>query len=126
ARLERQRTGDTDALLHSAGKLPWILVLELAQFDQAQHFAGTLLTFVFGVFHDFQRKLHVLDDGAPVIEGGVLEDEAVVAVFACLWRWLAVDRHRSAGRLDQIGDNAQKGTFPAAGGSNERDELALL
>ena len=41
-RLECQRAGDADALLHPAGKLPGILVLEFAQFDQLEHGAGAL------------------------------------------------------------------------------------
>ena len=78
-----------------------------------------------GVAHDLQRQGDVALDGAPRIERRRLEDIAVGALLARLFRRHAVDRDRARGRLLQIGDDAQQGGLAAARRADEGDEFAL-
>ena len=58
------------------------------------------------------------------IERRRLEDIAIGALAARLLRRHAVDRDRAAGRLLEIGDDAQQRGLAAARRADERDELA--
>ena len=61
--------------------------------------------------------------GSPLEEHGVLEDDAVVVVGACLPGRLAVDSDGALRRVDQVADDAQKRRLPAARGPDQRHEL---
>ena len=73
-----------------------------------------------------ERQRDVLRDRAPVVEDGVLEDDPVVAVEPGLVRGLAVDEHVALARPDQVADDPQQRRLAAAGGADQRDELARL
>ena len=126
SRVERQRSRDRNALLHPAGELPGVVALEAAELDELEH----LLDLGRAPFPvpagQLERQGDVLGDGAPVVENGVLEDDAVVAVDPCLTSGLAVDERRSRGRLDQVADDPQERRFATARGADQGDELALF
>ena len=71
-----------------------------------------------------QRERDVLRDRAPVVEDGVLEDDAVVAVEARLTGGLAVHHHVPGRGLDEVADDAQQRRLAASRRPDERDELA--
>ena len=61
------------------------------------------------------------------IEGVVLEDHRDVAILRIDVRHVsAADQDRAVTDLLQPGDAAQKRRLPAAGGTHEHDELAVL
>ena len=73
---------------------------------------------------DLQRQRHVARDGAPGIERRRLEHIAVLARQPRLAGGEPVDRKPPAGRLLEVGDDAQQRGLAAAGGADEGDELA--
>ena len=59
-RVEGQRTGDGDALLHPARELPGVVAGELLQPHQGQHPLSTGFMLGFREAHHLQRQHHVL------------------------------------------------------------------
>ena len=127
-----QRAAERGALQHAAGELPGMLVAEGAEPDFLEQRVGAVaeLGLVFGaVFlpewrHDLQRHHHVVAHREPGQHGRVLKRHA--------------DAHRlgadlapgdidvAAARIDQSGDQLEDGRFAATGGTDQRDEIALL
>ncbi len=127
ARLDRQRAGDADALLHAAGDLARQLVLRRQQADKIERGAGALgqLGALFRrAENPLHRQVHVLEAGQPGQQRVVLEHHGAVRAgpgdFA-----LGAQQH-AAGRAGQAGDQVQQGGLAAAGMADQGDELALL
>ena len=89
--IEGERAGNGGALLHAAGKLPGEFLAEAGEVDERQRMVDALFLLGLGIAHDFKRKGDVLLDGAPWIKGGGLEDIAIGAVLAGVFRRRAVD-----------------------------------
>ena len=121
--LEREGACDGDALLHAAGKLPGVVVAEMLELDELEHFFDTRLAARAVPAEELERERDVLADGPPLEEHRVLEDDPVIVVDACLPGGFAVDRDRAPRRIDQIADHAQKRRLPAAGWPDQRHEL---
>src|ERR687897_2784056 len=75
-RVERQGPRDRGALLHAAGELPGIFVLEALEVDEFELAPRPLAPLGPGEAEDLQRQLDVLGDRPPGIERRRLEDEA--------------------------------------------------
>ncbi len=122
-RVERESSGDGDPLLHPAGQLPGVVLVELGELNQIEHLCrGASVVDA----HDLQGQLHVLGDGPPVEKGGLLEHDAVVAVGSSSSRRLAVDGQIAARRRGEIPDQAQQGALSAPAGTDQGHELPEL
>ena len=125
-RIERQRPGDRDALLHAARQLPRMPLGERLELDEAEQVGGPAAALVGRVAHDLERQLDVLGDRPPVHQDrapGRPSRSRGPAGPAPAGLPLIVDR--AAGRLGQVADEPQQGRLAAAGRTDERDELAL-
>jgi hypothetical protein len=121
-RLERQRAGDGDALLHPAGQLRGAQVGDVGEVDELEHPLRAGAALRRAPAHDLQRQLDVAPDRAPVEQRRGLEDHAVVAALAGLTGGPAGDGHRPRRRRHQVGDDAQQRGLAAARGPQQRHE----
>jgi hypothetical protein len=122
--VEREGARDRDPLLHPAGELPRVVVLEpgeLDELDQLLHPRGAALAVP---AEHLERERDVLGDGTPVVEDGVLEDHPVVAVEPRLVGRLPVDHDLALARLHQVADDAKQRRLAAARRAYQRNELA--
>src|SRR6476469_4229019 len=126
SRVERQGSRDRDPLLHPAGELPGVVALEASELDELEHLLDLGRTPFPAPAGKLERQGDVLGNGAPVVENGVLEDDAVVTIDPRLTGGLAVYERRSRGRLDQVADDSQERRLAAARRSDQGDELALF
>ena len=122
-RRKRERTGDRNPLLHSAGELPRVVLLEALQLHEVDQLLDPLDPLPAVPAEDLERQPDVLLHGAPVEEHSVLEDDAVVAVEPRPVRALAVDHDVPARRLDQVADDPEERRLAAAGRPDQGDEL---
>src|SRR5207253_1298293 len=123
-RLERERARDRDALLHPAGELPGIALLEPGELDEREHRLRSIRTSGPVLRAHFERQFDVALDRAPIKEDRRLEDHAVVAVEPRAVRRLAVHLDRSCAWLGEIADEPQERGFAASRRTDERDECA--
>ncbi|WP_241559639.1 hypothetical protein [Hydrogenophaga sp. NH-16] len=124
--VEGERPGDRGALLHAARQLPGEFLAEAGEVDEVERLLDPLLLLLPGEAHDFERQGDVLLDGAPGIERRRLENIAVGAVLAGVFRRHAVDGYGARCVFFQIGNDTQEGGLAAAGGADEGDEVTLL
>ena len=122
-RVERERAGDRDPLLHPAGELPWVVVLEALELDQLEQLPYARRTLLAAPLQQLERQRDVLRDRAPVVEHRLLEDDSVVVVEPGAVSGLAVDLDDALARLDQVADDPQERRLAAAGRADQRDEL---
>ena len=85
-RLEGQRPGDRDALLHAARQLVGIVAEEVAELDEVEHLLRPARPGGAVRALDLERQLDVVLDRPPVEQDRRLEDHPVVAVAARLAR----------------------------------------
>ena len=132
-RVRRNRAGDGDTLLLTAGQLVRITVaifLDPHGFERAHNgFFDLGLAHLF----DLQTERDVLEHGHVRPQGVALEHQVQTAVFRLLIEGLvgvddrtAVDGHGAMLRLFKAGDNAQGGGFAAAGRAEQRHKIAVL
>src|SRR5919109_410104 len=122
---ERERAGDRDALLHASRELPGMMALEPGQLHKLQQFLHACGTPLAVPAQQLERQRDVLADRPPVVEDRVLEDDSVVAIEPGATRRLPVYDKSSRSWLDQVADDPQERRLAAAGGTDQRDELAL-
>src|SRR5919108_21771 len=122
--VEGEGSGDRDPLLHPAGELPRVMVLEPGQLDELDHLADALGAPAAVPAAHFERQGDVLRHRAPVVEDGVLKDDAVVAVDPGAVGGLSVDDDLARRRLDEIADDTEERRLPAARGADQGEELA--
>src|ERR671910_510098 len=103
-----------------------MVVLESRKLDEVDQLAHTLRAALPIPAQELERERDVLGHRTPVVEDGVLEDHAVVAVEPRLVGRLAVDDDPALGRLDEVADNAEERGLAASRGPDERDELSRL
>ena len=124
--VQRERPCDADSLLHAAAELRRMMVGEARKSDKLEHLQSAFLALGFRELDDLERELDVLLNRPPFVENRALEDHAVLATEPCLARSSAVDRQRTLAGVDEVGDHAEQRGFSAAGGSEQRDELAAV
>jgi hypothetical protein len=124
ARTECKRAGNRHPLLHSAGKLGRIVVLEAGQSNEFQKLQGPVASFRLGSVGDLKRKLDIADSSAPREGGLFLKHHADVlmrSAYLCV-----VDKNASLEVGDHSAYDVEKSGFSAAARADDRDELALL
>ena len=122
-RLEGERPGDRDPLLHPARQLVRMVLDEVAQLDEVEHLLGPRAPSRAVVAHQLERELDVVLDRPPVEQDRRLEDHPVVAIEAGPGGRLAVDLDRAGGRCHEVADDPQQGRLAAARRADQRDEL---
>ena len=93
------------------------MVLEARQADQVDGVLCKLPSLLSGEFVQFGEQLHVGHDGAPMEQGGVLEDVADA---------LTVDRDAPRGLLEQTRGDLEQGRLAASRGAHDGDELTPI
>ncbi len=120
-RLDGQRPGEADALLHAARQLVRKGIGEIAEADGAEQGKGPLAAFGLVVTAQRQRELDIPRDGAPGQEAGRLEHHGEVGAR------LGLPAHDGDAALfgrDQAVDDAEQSGLAAAGRADQRQELA--
>ena len=126
-------TGNGHALLLAAGKLCGIAVLVLLDAHHAQGVHDPLVDLRLGHLLDLQAKGDVVIGGHVRPQGVGLEHQ-VQSTFAGLGivgvvgvdHLHTVDGHDAVLGLLQSGDHPQRGGLAAAGGTQQRHEVAIL
>ena len=125
-----QRAGDGHALLLAAGQLVGLAVHEGFNLYQLRGVLGAVEHGFFGhfvlAFEVLQREEDVLLDGHVGIERIVLKHQANAAVFrGQLGHIVVPEKDSAAGGLLQAANHVQRGAFPASGGAEQANELAV-
>jgi hypothetical protein len=115
---------DADALLHPAGNLVRIVVLEAAETDQPDHLGDPGGSLARLVAAHLEPEADILLDRAPGEQIEMLKDHGARLVRP--GDIAAVEAHRPAGRHVEPVHDAQQRGLAAAARSDERDELARL
>src|SRR3954454_948840 len=125
-RLIRQRAGDGHALLHPAGQLPWVVVDESRQADRIEGLLDESRSLAAAQPLVTKRQQHVVADGRPGHQRAavLLEDER--HLLRRLGHSLAAEDRLAARRAQQPCDAFEQRRLPAAGRSDDADELAVL
>src|SRR5512132_67351 len=100
--------------------------LEAGELDEPHHLLDALVAPAPIPAGQLERKRNVLGDRPPVVEDGVLEDDAVVAIGPGLCGRLSVHAHRARRWLDQVADDPEQRRLAAPRRPDQGDELALL
>ena len=126
-RLVREAPGDGNPLLHAAGKLMGIPVLETGEADELKVVAGLVGTFPPAqaapvAAGSFEAEGDVGGRGAPWEKGVLLEDDCTVA--AGPGHLLAVHEHLAGVRPGEPGEEVQEGGLAGAARPDQSNELA--
>ncbi|MNV22537.1 hypothetical protein D3C71_1135150 [compost metagenome] len=124
--VEGESSRDRGALLHAAGELPRVFFAEACKIDEIEGAVNAFLPLRCRVIHDLQRQRDILFDRAPGIKRRRLEDVAIGARFAGVFRRHAVDCDFAGCCTFEIGDDAQERCLAATGRADEGDEIASL
>ena len=121
----RERADDADALLHAARELSRVMLLERGEAGETEQRArGALALAERGMPLHLQAELDVLAHRLPGKQRILLKHHAAVGAGAV--HRLAVDGDDARGRLEEAGDRVEQRRLSAAGGTDDRDELAGL
>ena len=125
-RLDAQCTSERDALLLTAGKALRHTVGVLVDLHELHELLGLGLYLVLGELLVFQAELNVFSDGVVREDGVVLEDHANVALGGVKVVYALLTEEEVAA-LDAVEarDHSQKCGLAAAGGTKQREKLAL-
>ena len=132
-RARRDRAGDCNTLLLTAGKLVRIAIAILFDAHGFQRAHDRFLDLRFLHLFDFQTECDVLEHRHVRPQRVALEHEVEPALTGRFIERgvrvddrLVVDRHGAVLRLFETGNNAQRGGFAAAGRSQKRHKVAVL
>ena len=116
--------GDRRALLHAAGQLLRIFVFVAGEPDQIEQIAGAGPRGLHRQADDFGRQQHVVQNGSPFQQQRLLEHHADIAggVERC---FRIADLDGAAVGVMQPGQDLQHRGLAAAGGADQRDQLAF-
>ena len=125
-RARRERPGERDPLLLTAGKLGRAARGEIQELDHRQHFAGAAVGVLLGPALAAQPEGDVFEHG-HVQEQRVLLEHGVDRPSMRRQRRdvFAMQPDRAGADVFEPGDAAQERGLAAAGGSEEREELAV-
>src|SRR5205085_10452253 len=123
---DRERARQRHALLHASGELMRIAIDGVTEPDELEQVADTLLAVSLVPAADPQPEVDILPGGHVREKRVGLEDHPHVALVRSDVRdVLAVDDDASLVGTIEACDEAQRGRLAAAGGTEEREELAL-
>ena len=116
---------DRGALLHAAGQLLRIFVFVAGEPDQIEQIAGAGPRGLHRQADDFGRQQHVVQNGSPFQQQRLLEHHADIAggIERC---FRVADLDGAAVGIMQPGQDLQHRGLAAAGGADQRDQLAFL
>ena len=113
-----------DALLHSAGKLDRISILESGEADELEQPGGVLpMRRPHLALNDLDGEKDVLQDGAPLEQDGRLERNP--NVLDGLGDRLAMQQNLPGRRPQNAAGKIDEGALPAAAWAHQRHELAV-
>ena len=118
-----ERAGEADALLHAAGQLVREMALEAGEPDHLDQRLRDLAPRLARHALELEAELDVVLHGAPGQQPELLEHHR--AVGAGPGDRLAVHADVAGVRLDQPEQDIEEGALAAAGGADDRQELAL-
>ncbi len=121
-RVVDQRAADRDALLHAAGQLARVFVLEAGEAGHGQQFAGAGAVVGLAVTEHLHRQQHVVDHRAPGRQGRCLEHHAHGGLRPRDFR--AVDQDAAGAGIGHAEHDLQQRALAAAAGADDGDELA--
>ena len=122
--IHQQRAGDADPLVHAAGQLGGMVVLEAAQADEIDELHGAIIPLGLADALELEVEGDVVDRRQPRHQGRLLEHHA--AVRARPLHLLAVDQRPPGSRLLEAGDDVEQGRLAAAGRAEQADEIIGL
>ncbi len=120
--LDGEGARHADALLHAAGELARVGLLEAGEADHGEDLADALGALGRVDAAGLEDDVDVLGDGHPRVEREALEDDGDAGVQAR--ERLAVVEDLALGRLDEAGEDAEDGRFAAARRAEQGDDLA--
>ena len=100
-------------------------VLELEQADESSSCSQRAMRCCCRIADNFERKLYVVERGAPGQQRRLLEHEAELIDAAGRGSGLAAHFDAAGGRRQEIADEAQQRALAASGRPEQRDEFAL-
>ena len=125
--LINQGPGNGDSLLLSAGQLGRKSLFKAAQLHQAQHFRHSLFHFLLRHLFDPKAVGHVVENRHVGEQGIGLEHSVDVALIGFLVLHIfPLHQDAAAGNALKAGDHPQRRGLAAAGGTQQRQELALV
>ena len=119
--VDRERPGESDALAHAARQLVRIFVLGAEQADLGDVLAGDLLALLLRHMAQLEAECDVAQDRGPGQQREILEHESSLGAWAR--NRPAVDQHLALGRLEQAGDDLERGRLAAAGRPQQGRQL---
>src|SRR5579884_1009922 len=122
-RIEGERARNRGALLHAAGKLRGIAVLEALQADELDEVLRALLALRLRHPLPLETVENVAAHRLPRKQGEVLEDDAAIGAGAR--DFLAVDRDAAGLDRQEAADEIEQRRLAAAGRTEQRDEFAV-
>ena len=112
-RVGRERAGQRDALLHAAGELVHMRMLELLEADELEEMVGDFLALgIPQIRPQFQPEHHVAEDVEPRKQRRFLEHDEPLPPGP--FHELAVGEHAAGIRHGQACDDVEQGRFAAA------------
>src|SRR5467141_2433605 len=124
ARVEGERSGDGDALLHAARKLRRIALLKPRQADEIDEGLRPRLTLVAGQRLALEPVEHVLAHRLPWEQCKVLEHDAAIRPGPC--DRFTVDQDLSSPDRQKSAHQVKQSRFAATGRTQQGEEFALL
>src|ERR1700733_70122 len=116
-----------DALPLTTGQLAWASIKKLPDTENRGGATDTGVALGLLYLSQDERELHVFPDGHVWIERIILEHHRDVPILRIeVVDHPIADPDPAAGDLLKTSDHAQQRRFPAARGSHENDELAIL
>jgi len=119
--LDDQGAGEADALLHAAGELLGIGLLEAVEADGVENLEAALAALEGVEAAGLERSFDVFKDGEPGKKSKTLKDDADVG--GGVGDGLAVPEDLSGGGLGESGEHAQQGALAGAGGPEQGENL---
>jgi hypothetical protein len=119
---DHQQPRERDALLHAAGEMARVGVLEAGEANELEQLVRLALGGVVGLPAQCARQQRLLERRPPGQQGGPLEHQR--DVLAGLGDLASVDRDPTRGERDQAGEQAQEGGLAAAARADHGHELA--
>ena len=116
-----QRTGNGNSLLHTARKLVYFLIGELAEINLFKIFLDLRLVFFFWHSPHLRAERNIRANGKPFVQWGILKHYPSVPIRTV--DLLTVKLYGAVCRTDKACKNFQKSALAAAGRTQNTDEF---